>query len=49
MRSGFLPKTGGQFLNLCVNLAALSHQFSDLRIGMEHRGVISSAEDLPDL
>jgi len=41
--------SGGQFVDLVINRAALSHQLTDLAIGVHNRGVVAAAEGLTNL
>ena len=44
-----LLNLGGDLINMVIESATLSHQLTDLTIGMHHRRVVASAEGLADL
>src|ERR1700742_3691487 len=46
---GLLLDAVGELGNLCINRAPLGHERPDLAVRVDHGGVITSAELLPDL
>ena len=44
-----LLNSGGELVDLVIDRTALSHQLTDLAVGMHNRGVVTPAECLADL